>query len=139
MKKTDFDADRHTKGQQKSARRKQLMAERKKFKRNQQPKGPRRTNWMPADLDLDHLDDWDGDGHSDLIVDSRNANVLRNEGTADGFTTFRDAGPVADRVLAGHSTCPTIVDWSRDGVPDLVIGAEDGRLYYLENPRRATQ
>jgi ribosome biogenesis GTPase len=64
MKKTDFDADRQMKGQQKNVRRKQLMAERKKFKRNQQPRGPRRTNWMPADLDLAHLDEWDGDGYN---------------------------------------------------------------------------
>ncbi|WP_435005200.1 FG-GAP repeat domain-containing protein [Tundrisphaera lichenicola] len=83
------------------------------------------------------LADWDGDGHPDLIVDSRNANVLRNEGTVDGITTFRDLGPVADRVLAGHSTGPATVDWDRDGVPDLVIGAEDGRLYYRKNSRKA--
>ncbi len=81
------------------------------------------------------LTDWDGDGRTDLIVDSRNANVLHNEGTTDGITTFRDSGPVSDRVLAGHSTCPAIVDWDRDGVPDLVVGAEDGRLYYRKNPR----
>jgi hypothetical protein len=82
--------------------------------------------------------DWDGDGRTDLIVDSRNADVLRNEGTADGVTTFRDTGPVAGRVLAGHSTCPTVVDWDGDGVSDLVVGAEDGRLYYRKNPRRAS-
>ena len=29
----------------------------------------------------------------------------------------------------------TIVDWDRDNVPDLLIGAEDGFLYYLKNPR----
>jgi hypothetical protein len=85
------------------------------------------------------LTDWDGDGRTDLIVDSRNANVLRNDGTADGITTFRDIGPVAERVLAGHSTCPAVVDWDKDGVPDLVVEAEDGRLYYRKNPRRATR
>jgi hypothetical protein len=85
------------------------------------------------------LADWDGDGCTDLIVDSRNADVLWNEGTTGGITTFRDTGPVANRVLAGHSTCPTVVDWDRNGVPDLVIGAEDGRLYYRKNPRRVTR
>src|SRR5262249_22091981 len=83
--------------------------------------------------------DWDGDGRTDLIVDGRNAHILRNEGPEAGVTTFRDTGPVADRVLAGHSTCPAVVDWDRDGVPDLVIGAEDGRLYYRKNPRRVTR
>ena len=47
---------------------------------------------------------------TDLIVDSRNASILRNEGTADGITAFRDVGPVADRVLAGHSPRLTIVN-----------------------------
>ncbi|MEO6811927.1 MAG: VCBS repeat-containing protein [Isosphaeraceae bacterium] len=79
--------------------------------------------------------DWDGDGRLDLIVDSQNANVFKNMGATDGLTTFRDLGPVADRVLTGHSTCPTVVDWNKDGVPDLVVGAEDGRLYYLKNSR----
>lgn len=82
------------------------------------------------------LADWDGDGLTDLIVNSQSANVLRNEGTGvDGLTTFRETGPVSPRILAGHSTCPTVVDWDKDGRPDLVLGAEDGRLYYLPNPR----
>src|SRR5690606_24292769 len=33
----------------------------------------------------------------------------------------------------GHTTSPTIVDWNEDGVPDLLLGAEDGHFYYLEN------
>jgi hypothetical protein len=78
-------------------------------------------------------------GRTDLIVDSRNASILRNEGTANGITAFRDVGPVADRVLAGHSPRPTIVDWDKDGVPDLVVRAEDGRLDYRKNPRRASR
>ena len=57
----------------------------------------------------------------DLVVDGRNANVLRNEGTVDGITTFRDTGPVAGRVLAGHSTCPTVVGESIETVRGAVI------------------
>lgn len=79
--------------------------------------------------------DWDGDGQRDLIVDSLNATLMRNTGTQDGVTTFHDEGLIGRRALAGHSTCPTAVDWNRDGVPDLVVGAEDGRLYYVKNPR----
>jgi hypothetical protein len=37
--------------------------------------------------------------------------------------------------LAGHDTSPTVVDWNNDGIPDLLLGAEDGHLYYLRNPR----
>jgi ribosome biogenesis GTPase len=62
--KTDFDPDRQVRGMKKSERHRKLMAERKKFKRNQQPKGPRRKDWTPADLDLAQLDAWDGDDYA---------------------------------------------------------------------------
>ena len=52
-----------------------------------------------------------------------------------GFTWFRDRGPLDDRVLAGHTTSPTVVDWDKNGIPDLLVGAEDGYLYYKTNPR----
>ncbi len=79
--------------------------------------------------------DWDGDGKPDILVDSKNTNLLRNVGTVDGVTRFKDAGPLDDRILAGHDTSPTVVRWRADGVPDLLIGAEDGRFYHVRNPR----
>lgn len=79
--------------------------------------------------------DWDGDGKLDLLVNSININFLRNISTKPGEWLFQDEGPVDDRKLAGHSTSPGIVDWNKDGIPDLLAGAEDGRFYYLENPR----
>ena len=59
VNKSDFDPDRHRKGQQKRARQKSIEAERKKFKRNQQPKGPRRKDWMPLAGDAALPDEWD--------------------------------------------------------------------------------
>ncbi|CAN5794195.1 VCBS repeat-containing protein [soil metagenome] len=81
------------------------------------------------------ITDFDGDGKLDLIVNSRNVNILRNV-SAEGAeeVTFQDLGLVDDQILAGHTTSPTVVDWNRDGRPDLLIGAEDGRLYYFKNP-----
>lgn len=75
--------------------------------------------------------DWDGDGDLDLLVNSINATLLENVETRDGQTIFADRGPLGTRKLAGHTTSPTTVDWNRDGVPDFLVGAEDGRLYYL--------
>jgi hypothetical protein len=45
---------------------------------------------------------------------------------------------VDNRILAGHTTSPTIVDWDKDDIPDLLVGAEDGFFYYMQNPHRKT-
>jgi hypothetical protein len=86
--------------------------------------------------------DWDGDGRLDLLINGRNAEVrrgLKPERDADGRTVYRFAKPIdaAERNIEGHDTSPTTVDFDGNGIRDLVIGAEDGRLYYLENPRAA--
>ena len=85
-----------------------------------------------------HFVDWDGDGRLDLLVNSLNVNWLRNVRTDDqGFVWFEDQGPLDELRLAGHTTSPTTVDWDKNGIPDLLVGAEDGRLYYKRNPRSA--
>ena len=54
--------DKHVKNMAKGERRRKLAAERKKFRRNQQPKGPRRKDWVPDNLDALRFDEWrDGD------------------------------------------------------------------------------
>ena len=79
--------------------------------------------------------DWDGDGLTDILVNSTNANWLRNEGERDGVYHFTNQGPLSEVKLAGHTTSPATVDWNQDGIPDLLIGAEDGYFFYMENPR----
>jgi hypothetical protein len=75
--------------------------------------------------------DYNQDGRLDLLVNSTNVNVLENVNETAGKTTFRDTGPIAEQNLAGHDTSPTTVDWNHDGRRDILIGAEDGHLYYL--------
>ena len=77
--------------------------------------------------------DWDRDGKLDILINGQNIDFLQNIGTG-GRYVFRDLGPVDVRRLAGHTTSPCIVDWDKDGVPDLLVGAEDGFLYHLQNP-----
>lgn len=81
--------------------------------------------------------DWDGDGRLDLLVNSvPNVNFLKNVGDSpEGGFTFRDMGPVDTRKLAGHATAPTVVYQDKDGIPDLLVGAEDGFIYAMRNPR----
>jgi hypothetical protein len=82
------------------------------------------------------LADWDGDGRTDLLINSESVHLLRNTGRDEnGRTTFHDEGPLSPQVLAGHTTSPTVVDWDKNGVPDLLVGAEDGFFYYLKNPK----
>ena len=78
--------------------------------------------------------DWDLDGRLDLLVNSRNISFLRNISTDRNRHLFNDMGMVDSRILAGHTTSPTLVDWNKDGIVDLLVGAEDGFLYYMKNP-----
>ena len=80
------------------------------------------------------LVDWDLDGRIDLLVNSMNINFLRNVSDNPGELIFEDQGALSEQVLAGHTTSPTIVDWDRNGISDLLVGAEDGCCYYLKNP-----
>ncbi|MGN6546433.1 MAG: FG-GAP repeat domain-containing protein [Aureliella sp.] len=79
--------------------------------------------------------DWDGDGELDLLLNSSNADLYRGlRRDADGWR-FQRAGTLAPQNIEGHDVSPTTVDFEGDGVPDFLGGAEDGRLYYLRNPR----
>lgn len=78
--------------------------------------------------------DWDLDGRRDLLLNSTNIDFYKNIGETGDSAWFQNMGRLHDRVLAGHSTSPTSVDWNKNDIPDLLVGAEDGFLYYLENP-----
>lgn len=60
-KKNDFDPERQRKMLKKSARHKKVMAEQKKFKRNQQPRAPRRKDWAELPIDGEWDEGLDGD------------------------------------------------------------------------------
>jgi hypothetical protein len=80
--------------------------------------------------------DWNLDGQLDLLVNSRNINFLQNISANQNKHLFSDQGTVDNRILAGHTTSPTVVDWDKDDIPDLLVGAEDGFFYYMKNPHR---
>ncbi len=79
--------------------------------------------------------DWDGDGKMDILLNSANANFIRQTSGADGKWFFTDEGLLSDANIEGHDVSPTTVDFNDDGIPDFVGGAEDGHLYYLKNPK----
>lgn len=83
--------------------------------------------------------DWNGDGRLDLLTNSVNADFYANLGQQEGHTRLVNQGRVDGRRLAGHTTSPTVVDWDRNGLADLLLGAEDGYFYYLANPHQAAK
>ncbi|MHC4753748.1 MAG: FG-GAP-like repeat-containing protein [Planctomycetota bacterium] len=82
------------------------------------------------------LADWDGDGIIDLLANSRNIDFFK--GLTGDSQKFKNEGLLDDRLLAGHTTSPTVVDWDKNGIPYLLVGAEDGYFYYMKNPRAAS-
>lgn len=75
--------------------------------------------------------DWDGDDRLDLLVNSENATWYRNCEDRDGTVVLKKIGNLARRNVAGHTSSPAACDFNRDGKPDLLVGAENGRLYYI--------
>ncbi len=78
--------------------------------------------------------DFNTDGRLDILINSQNATFLKNVGEENGITIFRDMGLLDERRLAGHTSSPAVIDLSGNGIPGLLIGAEDGFLYYRRNP-----
>jgi len=59
--------------------------------------------------------------------------MFENVGEENGSVVMKFSGDLATLKLAGHTTSPTFVDWDKNGVLDLLLGAEDGHFYYLKN------
>ncbi|MDB6072200.1 MAG: repeat protein [Verrucomicrobiales bacterium] len=79
--------------------------------------------------------DWDGDGKTDFLLNSANADFLRQTGSTNNTWTFKNEGALDPKNIEGHDVSPAVSDFDGDGIPDFLGGAEDGRFYTLTNPR----
>ncbi|OHB81404.1 MAG: hypothetical protein A2W31_08640 [Planctomycetes bacterium RBG_16_64_10] len=93
---------------------------------------------VPAGRSSPAVMDLDGDGKKDLLVGNTNGEILfyRNEGTdaAPSFAAYEQV--VADGIpidLPGSARSrPYLTDWIGDGLPDLLIGAGDGKVHLFQ-------
>lgn len=81
------------------------------------------------------ITDWDGDGKLDFLLNSANADFLQQMEQRGGLWRMKNAGTLAARNIEGHDVSPATVDFDGNGIPDFLGGAEDGRFYFLRNPR----
>ncbi len=74
--------------------------------------------------------DWDGDGKRDLIIYMfhRGVFLVRNTGN----DTFEEAQPLVP--LYSHLAGPSVMDWNKDGVLDLIIGGDERRMIEPDKP-----
>jgi hypothetical protein len=78
------------------------------------------------------LADWDSDGDLDLITDSDEGPIwYQNVGT-QAKPVMAARGTIINAPLRGHNPTPNVADWNGDGKLDVIVGAEDGFLYYFE-------
>jgi hypothetical protein len=77
--------------------------------------------------------DWNRDGRLDLLVNSINACFFENNRQVNDTVYFINRGNINPIRLAGHTTSLAPVDWDKDGIYDLLVGAEDGHFYLFRN------
>lgn len=77
--------------------------------------------------------DWDGDGRLDVLVNSENAAWYRNCEGEGNQITLKKVGNLAKRNVAGHTSSPSACDFDKNGKPDLLVGSENGRIYFIRH------
>lgn len=77
--------------------------------------------------------DWDRDGRNDILVNSENATWYRNCKDVAGKVVLKRMGNLARRNVAGHTSSPAVCDFDRNGQADLLVGAENGRIYHISH------
>lgn len=79
------------------------------------------------------MTDWDTDGRMDLLVNSNNATWYRNCEDRQGRIVLKAIGDLTDRNVSGHTCSPALGRFDSSGKQGLVIGAEDGFIYYVSH------
>jgi hypothetical protein len=79
--------------------------------------------------------DWNGDRKFDLLLNSSNADLFEQGEKMEEGWVMKRVGTLAQKNIEGHDVSPSVADFDGDGIPEFLGGAEDGRLYWMQNPR----
>ena len=79
--------------------------------------------------------DMDNDGDVDLIVGEDSGSIFygENKAGAGNPLSIPTIIPVWKGMRGGSACHPTVVDFNRDGLPDIVTGTRNGVLNYFQN------
>lgn len=79
--------------------------------------------------------DWDGDGDQDVIVGQESMiEVHENYGTnANPQLRFKQYAQANGTDIHIWTACCDYADFDGDGLPELIVGTEDGRVFYFKN------
>ena len=82
--------------------------------------------------------DLDGDGSPDLVIGDGAGGLLNGPFVGGRFSLLSSGSPPLGSVSVGGSSVPEFADLNGDGLLDLLLGMEDGRLVFLANLGNAT-
>lgn len=79
--------------------------------------------------------DIDGDGDKDMLIGEYDGELFLYENTAGAGNpaNFSFVAAKYKNIDVGHFAAPQIIDLNRDGLPDLLVGEQDGTLNYFQN------
>lgn len=70
-----------------------------------------------------------------VVANSKNVSFLKSTGVKNAKVFIKDSPYIDEFALAQHDTSPIKVNWNKDGVPNLLIGAKDGHFYDMLNSK----